>query len=239
VKKLSDPRFLAVYSGAVTAVLMALLFSGFTPARKKAVFDEIEVKRINLVEPDGTLRMVVSDKAMFPGLIKRGKEYPHDRGCGGMIFYNDEGTENGGLVFAGSKDAEGKVRQSGGSLTFDQYEQDQAIQMEHFEDGAQRMAALKINDLPGASLDLENEQRLAGMKDGPGKEELKAIVKRTHGIKNRVFLGKNEDSSAELVMKDQQGRKRVVIKVAPDGAPSLELLDENGKVTASLPQEAK
>ena len=62
----------------------------------EAAFDEITVQRINLVEPDGTLRMVLSDKARIPGLVIRGKEYPReDRQTAGMLFFNDEGTENG------------------------------------------------------------------------------------------------------------------------------------------------
>ena len=39
--------------------------------------------------------MVLSDKAQFPGLIVKGKEYPHpDRKTAGMLFFNAEGTEN-------------------------------------------------------------------------------------------------------------------------------------------------
>jgi hypothetical protein len=47
-----------------------------------------------------------------------------------MLFFNDEGTENGGLIFSGPKNKDGKVIDSGGSLTFDQYEQDQIVQIE-------------------------------------------------------------------------------------------------------------
>jgi hypothetical protein len=37
-------------------------------------------------------------------------------------------------------------------------------------------------------------------------------------------------------MRDVDGRDRVVIKVAPDGKPSIELLDEKGKVVSRLPK---
>ncbi|PXA05828.1 hypothetical protein DD898_12855, partial [Staphylococcus pseudintermedius] len=84
----------------------------------------IDVQRINVREPDGTLRMVISDQTRFPGLILHGKEYPHPRSRAGMLFYNNEGTEQGGLIFAGKQGADGNVS-SGLSLSFDRYEQDQ------------------------------------------------------------------------------------------------------------------
>jgi hypothetical protein len=114
---------LAFYAGVVTSALGFLLLSGFGPQKPGPKFDEIEVHRINVVEPDGTLRMVISNKAAFPGAIIRGKEYPHaERKTAGMLFFNDEGTENGGLIFGGSKDKGGHV-ESYGHLSFDQYEQ--------------------------------------------------------------------------------------------------------------------
>jgi len=98
----------------------------FHPARKvKAVvqkFGEIDVQRLNVREADGTLRMVISNRGRLPGVIVRGKENPPvDRPSAGMIFYNDEGTENGGLVFSGHRNANGEVVDSGVSLSFDRY----------------------------------------------------------------------------------------------------------------------
>jgi hypothetical protein len=218
---------------------MVLLLSGFTPARKKAVFDEIEVKRINLVEPDGTLRLVLADKAMFPGNIIKGKEYPNtEREGSGFLFYNDEGTENGGLVFGGKKYSNGKIS-AGGSLTFDQYEQDQAIQVVQYEDNGIRAAGLKINDLPKKPLDMDLLTRINAMRPGPEKDAELEKQRDMVGLKSRIFLGKEEDRSAILVMRDTQSRKRAALKVAPDGNPSLEFFDEAGKVTSRFPPEAK
>src|SRR5205085_1508510 len=120
-------RFLSIYAGIVTGVLAFLLL---TAAKPKAVasFDELNVERINIKEPDGTLRMVISNHARLPGIIVRGKESKFDRPQAGVIFYNDEGSENGGLIFGGRRNKEGKVVDSGGSLTFDRYEANQIIQ---------------------------------------------------------------------------------------------------------------
>jgi len=88
-------RVLLIYSGVLTGVLAIVLLSGFDGLQKTASFDPIDVKRINLVEPDGTIRLVISDKSKFPGLIVKGKEYTQDRQTAGMLFFNDGGTENG------------------------------------------------------------------------------------------------------------------------------------------------
>lgn len=42
---------------------------------RPATFEEIDVQRINLREPDGTLRMVVSNRTRFPGGMVKGREY--------------------------------------------------------------------------------------------------------------------------------------------------------------------
>lgn len=47
--------------------------------------------------------MVVSNRVGFPGAIPGDREYRHPREAGGMIFFNDEGMENGGLVFGGMR----------------------------------------------------------------------------------------------------------------------------------------
>ena len=140
MKGQSGNRFLMIYSGVLTAVFAVTLVGGLLIHPRKAKFDEIDVQRINVCEPDGTLRMVVSDKARFPGLMIRGKEYPHPRSEAGMLFFNNEGTENGGLIFGGHKDNEGKIIDSGGSLTFDQYEQDQIVQIEGSHDSDSSVA---------------------------------------------------------------------------------------------------
>ena len=114
-------KLLAIYSSVVTTVLTGLVLAGSVAAKPQS-FDEIDVRRINIREPDGTLRMVISNRARLPGVVAAGKEHPPvDRPFAGMLFYNDEGDENGGLVFSGRRDANGDVADSGGMLTFDRY----------------------------------------------------------------------------------------------------------------------
>lgn len=131
-----------IANGAVAV----LLLTGFASPRPTA-FDQITVHRINVVEPDGTLRMVISNKAALPGVIVKGKEQPpQDRPQAGMIFYNDEGSENGGLIFGGRKDGNGNVVDSGGSLSFDKYGANQIVQIAGVDDKTDQFAGMSVRD---------------------------------------------------------------------------------------------
>jgi len=105
---LSSQKFLTIYSGTLTLAFAGVVLIGARKPAPNASFDQITVHRINVIEPDGTTRMVLSDKAEFPGAYFLGKEYPRtDRDATGMLFNDEEGTENGGLIFGGKKDKDG------------------------------------------------------------------------------------------------------------------------------------
>src|SRR6185369_11462715 len=98
-------RFLKVYSVVATLVGGLFLLTAFTLQTGKHNFEEINVQRINVVEKDGSLRLVIANNERSPGPIERGKPFGYPGGGrAGMIFYNEEGTENGGLVFGGKKE---------------------------------------------------------------------------------------------------------------------------------------
>jgi len=144
-------RFLTVYSAVLTVALAALVLMGMRSEGKKASFDEITVHRINVVEPDGTLRMVVSNHDRLPGIIVHGKERPFERPQAGMIFLNDEATEIGGLIFGGRRNAKGEIVDSGASLSFDRYEANQVVQLIGVDDKEDRFAGLAVVDSPSGS----------------------------------------------------------------------------------------
>src|ERR1700678_3241752 len=101
-----NQTILFIYSVMATALLIYILVF-LTEKRHSRIrkFDEIEAQQIRIVEPDGTLRMIVSNSKKLPGVIVHGKEVEKvDRPQAGMLFYNDEASENGGLIFSGSKD---------------------------------------------------------------------------------------------------------------------------------------
>ena len=69
---------------------------------QKARFDEIDVGRINVLEKDGTVRLVISNRQQSPGPMYKGKAFGYPGGGRpGLIFFNDEGSEDGGITWEG------------------------------------------------------------------------------------------------------------------------------------------
>ena len=101
-----DVRFLKFYSAAVTILLLAFFVSAFTMSGNQK-FKEIDVERINVVESDGSLRMVISNsQRQHPGIsggqiLKRSE--PRDPG---ILFFCQNGDECGGLTYQAKKEVD-------------------------------------------------------------------------------------------------------------------------------------
>lgn len=219
-------RMWRIYGAISTLAFVVVAVSGFAIARQKASFGTIDVQRINVVEPDGTVRMVISDKARFPGAIIQGKEYPFNRHTAGMLFFNDEGTENGGLIFGGQKNKDGTAS-SYGHLSFDRYDQDQELNLEYLQDGSGQSTRLAFLDQPGWPISDVLRQ--------PRSEWGHFAATHAHSTP-RLTMSRAGDGSVSLGMKDAQGHTRILIEVASDGTPLIELLDPSGKVVSRLSQ---
>jgi len=220
-------RVWKAYATVTTLLIFILIGSAFAFEAQKTKFAEIDVQRINVVEPDGTLRMVISDKTHFPGIIIKGKEYPHpERTTAGMLFFNDEGSENGGLIFGGMKAKDGTVS-SFGHLSFDRYLQDQVFTIDAEEEGNRRRSGVSVVDDP--------DWPITDLLAVPRSDWRKFFD--THAqAHQRIYLGRNADDSATLTLKDKNGHSRIVIKVNPDGSPAIQFLDATGQVISQLPQ---
>ena len=225
--KFNAQKALIAYSGALTAVVIGVMVSGAAVGIGPARFTEIDVQRINVREPDGTLRMVISNQASFSGIPVRGEEYSHpNRQTAGMLFMNEEGTEVGGLIFGG-KNADG-VKSSGGSLTFDGYEQDQTVQMLGWQEGAQRTSGILVSDRPDETLDFDLVSRMGAMSP----EELAEAVKHpAFAGAPRAFMGRAASGASELVLRDGAGKPRLVLSVSEAGEARIAFMDETGAVS--------
>jgi len=232
-----DVRFLKIYAAVATLVLTAVLLSAFTyQQNRKQRFEEIDVERINIVEKDGKLRMVISNRErQHPGVVD-GKTLTRPNGRPpGMIFFNHLGDEAGGLIFD----------ENGGkghflSLTFDKARQDQTIGLQHLEgDNGQYFAGLTIWDRPNTSLAdfLDKSEAIQQMPDGPDKAAaLRAL--RVEGLSpTRISIAKNRDKSATIVLSDANGKPRIRLSVEETGNPKLDFLDESGRITYTLPDK--
>jgi hypothetical protein len=254
----SNPRFLAVYSGVLTiafvfTVALGLARGSFSlhqvsasenPAAQHLDLDQLTVHRINIVEPDGTPRLIISNKAEFPGSPFKGKEIarPDRSDSAGMLFMNDEGTENGGLIFAGYQSPDGKFHSSG-HLSFDEYEQDQTLSLDSDQDGDDRETAYQINDNSTTLLTPDvfaAIDKVRSMPDGPEKKKARAdlLARYPMRLHARASLERLSDKSSALRLRDPQGQTRILLRVAADGTPAMQFFDASGKVTHQWPDTA-
>ncbi len=197
---------------------------------------EITVERVNVVDADGTLRMVISNKdRMHPGVMD-GVVISRPRPVAGMLFFNDEGDEVGGLTFTGRKDGERRTASSG--LMFDQLKQDQTIGIRYSEGDGRRTAGLEVWDRSDAPLsDLIKKLNEANAIDDEAARAAAVRKARSEAppAPRRVFVGKNADRAATISLADAAGKPRLNLIVEASGEARIEFLDGAGKVVSRLP----
>jgi hypothetical protein len=227
-----DVRYLKFYSVLLTLALGVVLLTAFQHNTK---FEQIDAQRINILEPNGKIDLAISNKKFFPAPILNGKVMERSVEVGpGMIFFNGEGEEQGGLIWnGGSKD--GKYS-AGAGLLFDQYKQDQTVGFAYDDENGKRSAGLTVWDHPEYPLtDIwDKSQVIKKMGPGPEKDQAMKDLRKEWGSQ-RVFVGKQPDKSAVLLLSDAKGNTRLKIEVDAGGDPKLVFLDEKGNVIYTLP----
>lgn len=220
------------------------------PARNstKDVLDEINVKRINIVEDNGRFALVMANSQNLPGGIRDGKQSGQRTGVPGIIFYNNLGDEIGGLIYPARTMEEGY--DGGVQLSMDQIKQTgQAVALRHWRSGDYVRSLLEITDY--------STEKFAG--DATGDPDLEAVLKTLNEaneadqerifreeylpllgekgyLAHRVFLGSEGAAKrrAMLEIKDSRSRPRIRLIVDEDDKPRIEILDEKGEVVSSM-----
>lgn len=124
--------------------MSCLSVAAFRQSGQKAKFTAIDVERINLVEPDGALRTVISNRPRSIGPIYKGTPFGYPGGPRpGIIFFNDEGTEDGGLTFTGKKLENGTYGSSVG-MSFDQVNSDETLRLRYSDGPPPRRGVLHL-----------------------------------------------------------------------------------------------
>lgn len=197
---------------------------------------ELNVQRINVMEPSGHPRLVIANTSHAPKAIKEGKEFFDPGPRPGMIFYNDEGTENGGFVFRGFQ-KDGKV-EHGLHLSFDRYNQDQTLALQHIEQDGRLITGLNLVDRPQYPIDQYMTLMLAVQQgDTEAQSKLRQLEQQQpdiHGHR-RAFYG-TVDRKAMLQLNDPQGKKRIEMAVGKDGQPQLVFYAADGSELLRLPE---
>ena len=148
-----------------------------------------------------------------------------------MLFYNDEGTEVGGLVYAGERGEDGTPT-SGGALSFDAYEQDQIVQVIGVREGDRQYSGVLVNDRPLEPMDFDAMQSIIEADD---PDEVAHIAERANlGGASRGFFGRASDKSSQVALRDGEGRLRLIMQVSEDGEANIRFLDEEGATVRTI-----
>lgn len=234
-KLAKELQFLKAYLVAAILCCLALITAMIKQQRWKQKFKEIDVERINIVEKDGQIKMVISnEERQHPGIVNGKIISREERRPPGMIFFNHLGDEMGGLLY-GDNGGDGHF----GTLTWDKVRNDQTIAFRHLEsdDGAYQ-SGLELWQQPNLPSDVVQEKYEAVSKIADEKMReaaIQAMVDNQELTTNRLFLGKRRDNSVMLVLSDMKGKPRIRMEVTSEGKPKLEFWDEDDQVIASLP----
>ena len=238
-------RFLKIYALVSSVLLMGLLFVAAQKAGTKVKFEEIDVERINIVEKDGTLRLAIANLDRSPGVVIGGRTFKSREGQRpGMIFFNDKGDECGGMTWQG-QDKDGQISANGG-LMFDQFNSDQTVGITYSQRNGERTSGLMVWERPLMTPEdtkfLQQLGDLELMADGPERTAAlktwrEEAMKRGIGGALRVFVGRGRDNEAVVRLHDSKSKPRILLSVDKTDTPSLQFLDENGKVIQRIPAE--
>ncbi len=227
---------LKLYSITVTGVLVFFFLVGFKSTPSDQKFEEIYVERINIVEPDGKLKMVISNKqrqhpGMHDGHILDPRERPP-----GIIFFNEEQDEIGGLAFYGNKE-------SGGNnlfLSLDQYKNDQIMQLKQSSnENGDNQYGLQLWERD-KKLTPVVLQKIMDSLDEEGyyyQQKMDYLRKMNDGNpinEPRLFIGKKYNRETGLFVQDKSGNDRLRFYIDSDNAPRIEVLNEKGEVIKDI-----
>lgn len=245
-------RLLLISTIASWVAIAMLAFAAFThPGAGRAddanrePLERVRTERLDIVSEDGEPVLVLANRRLMPGPVMDGREYPPEVAeprpyVSGMIFYNEEGDEVGGLIY------NGMPRDSGytavGHLSFDQWKQNQVVALQYIDDGRTRRSGLRVWDRPvdvsmARQLDLVTAYREATSETERDSLAALGSAWRERGDygAERLFVG-SQDREARVELRDPEGRVRARLVVDEDGDARLEFLNEEGEVTRRVPR---
>lgn len=227
-------NLLMTYTIASTLLISFFTLNSFKSKENVQKFDEIEVKKITVIGDDNLPRMVLSNETrQHPGRLN-GKEMEKRQRPSGIIFFNNQGDECGGIVYQ-SKLKDGKIV-SGMSFTMDNYNDDQVVQIlndEYYADGKSYIQrGININQYPvGSNMEERNKKIEEINKIADKAEKTKKLNELwdKEGSVNRLFIGRTKGNSSGLFLSGPDGKPKMMIYVDDKGNPKITTLNEKGE----------
>ena len=251
-------RFLTLWAVASTLLATGILVTAFSSdsvARWAEIYaeqstvdtlraDYVTAERIDIVEPDDTLAISLSnsERTALPRLEGNKLRAAGERNMPSILFFDGHGDEVGGLVFQNMETSDGHI--AGRHFSMDGYKQDQVLYLTHSEKEGKKKTGLHIRDRPNFSfLEVMNE---VGLEPSSSREELQKKMARFRK-KNperyqelsysprRVFVGRTKDGNSVVTLRDGSGNPRLRMAVDSAGTARLIFLNEEGDITHRYP----
>ncbi len=203
--------------------------------------DELTVQRLNVVEDDGSLALVIGNSTKLPGGGSA------RAGISGLIFFH-RGDEVGGLIASRETSADG-VTSGYVHLSFDQVKSNQTVTLNTSSEGDFVRTGLRIIDRATnvdyntvASTDTTIVRYQTELEAAANEQERQAILGpylaylgEIGFFAERIYLGSEGElaRTAKLELKDSRSRPRIRLAVDSSDAPRIEILDAEGEVVRS------
>jgi len=229
-------------------VVVLMLAVAWTALRPFGADGVLTAERLEIVEPDGRLAFVLASSARpVPATIDgrvllEGQE--EERRHPTIIFFDGKGDEVGGMTFSNEETEDGVSATR--HLAMDGFEQDETLVLRHHQDADGASSGLHVTDRPrdrslvdvleGLGLEVpvtrdELEAVIDSLREERRDDELRALF----GV-SRLSLGSDRDERASLVLRDGEGRARVLLAAPAQEDPYLRFLDEEGAIVLELPE---
>jgi hypothetical protein len=228
-------RWLVVLLFTITSALVVNVVHPLLPTQ---TFDTINAERLNIREPDGTLKLALSNSNKF-----KGRNGLKTITFAGLIFCNQEGEECGGLTYDGSKIEGGQSAEA--DLTLDQFHQDQNVVFEHHELRNSQITRIidgvAVNARPDWKQVKEEFSIYDELERMKGSEEQKNAARLGYAqqgkvMTRRLFVGVRRGSDAKetydecgIFIRNTWGRDAIKLYVDKDNKPHLQVFDPLGE----------
>ncbi|MDO7847772.1 hypothetical protein Q5H92_15495 [Hymenobacter sp. M29] len=229
-------RLLQVWVGVLTLLVVGLLLAlvYLLQTQRSPV---LTAERINIVEPDGQLKMVISgSRRQHPGMLN-GRSLPARERGAGLTFFNEAGDECGGLLYNGNP------REASMVYSIDQFRNDQLMQLQYDQRAGTgpvvRSYGLKLwdrNDSFPLTRELAYLDSLTALHDTAAyRRGVAQLVASNQLGAERLFLGRAASGETGLFLRDSKGRVRLKIYIDTHDQPVMQLVDASGQPAKLLP----
>ena len=231
MKKLPLINFLLLMS---ILVYLVVSYIGQGENNFENTIPEITTERLNIVGQDGNKYMVLSSPERQALATIDGKPVDPDsteRNIAGLLFFNEDGDEIGGLVYGIDSANSYQL------LTFDQRKNDQIMALrkdEYLEKGEwKKQYGLLLQQRSDKQNDVITSElrKIERIEDSRLREkELEKFYNDPdHLAPYRLFIGRTFSDEFGLYLMDENNNTRLQIYIDKEGVPHIESIDENGE----------